>query len=531
MKRKLLLMGVVLSMFLPIGVVGQTWDPPVGSDNFWCTTTNWQRGYPTSSSTILLQAGENIIIPVGCDASVGVLGFAGGGQVTIQGSLKVYQYIVNLNSEFLKIEDGGSLVYSPTNFGYLPKITVKRNLTGANKYHYISSPIANTTIGSIFDSDLYDNIWLRNYNEPNGTWVELNTTFTLTPGIGYNYYSDQETVTATFTGNLNINNKTVSLSYGYPTSDYKGFNLIGNPFASPIDWDLVSVPSSVYSTIWVWNSSSANYITYNKTTDPTNLNGGIVPSCQGFFVQTDGIGQSLTLPYSAQVTGTNNLYKNAIPNVLSLEITSDKNSYRDEAYVAFKEQASTNSDLQFDAQKLYGLEEAPQLYTRILDKNYTINCLPSIEQVPQVPLCLESGIDATFTLKAEGMESFNGTIITLTDKKTGYSQQLNSNAEYTFEFTSGEAADRFMLSFEPVGLKEKQELNMGIYTIGNIVKIKFDEANSGTVKITGLTGQVVYSEKFSRAANLDLNTQLPEGVYLVTVTTDDKISSRKVFIK
>lgn len=527
MKRKLLLMGVVLSLLMPLGVVGQLWVGGFDNNN-WCDSRNWSGNtVPGPEATIALGPDDIVNIPVGCDVVAKILSIEDG-QLIISGTLTVSDLLESLSSTYIKIKEGGSLIYSPKN-SFQPYLTVERALTGPQKYHLISSPVENPTIGSIFSEDLYDNIWLRYYNEVTGMWVELNTTSNLAPGIGYNYISDVASVTASFAGELNIGSKTINLSYQYGNSTYKGYNLLGNPFSSAIDWDLLTKSGNVFNTVYVWKQEAGNYINWNGSSgDVTN---GIIPSCQGFFVKANALNQSITIPQSSQLHSSIGFYKNTQSNMVTCRITSDKNGYSDAAFIAFNEQATTGSDLQFDGEKMYGLEEAPQLYTKTLDNKYSINYLPSIEQVPQVPLCLESGIDATFTLKAEGMESFNGTIITLTDKKTGYSQKLNSNAEYTFDFTSGEAADRFMLSFEPVGLKEKQELNMGIYTIGNIVKIKFDEANSGTVNIAGLTGQTVYSEKFSHANNLDLNTQLAEGVYIVTVTTDDKISSRKVFIK
>lgn len=533
MKRKLLLMGVVLSMILPIGVVGQTW---VGGIGYWDVAANWNGGnVPTSSTDVTINSGTVTIRSSGGLAQAKKITVSGG-QLIIEsgGQLTANDAFSTSGSGTILIKDGGSLI----NEGFpLPEVTLERNLIGLGKYHYISSPVNAATIGSVFPIAYHNNIWLRTYKESGGIWENKLTSNSMQSNVGYSYYSNVSPVTATFAGVLNTNldaANEVDLDYAYTgTGDFKGFNLLGNPFACAIDWTKLSREDNVSSTVWVWNSVDGNYDTYtwNGSSGSGDVTNGIIPSCQGFFVRATATGKSITITKASQTHSTTALYKNSIPNELKLQITSNQNDYSDGVFVVFNEHATTGSDLQFDAEKLYGLEEAPQLYTKVLDTKYTTNCLPSIEQISEVPLCLESGIDATFTLKADGMESFNGTNITLTDKKTGYSQKLNSNAEYTFDFTSGEAADRFMLSFEPVGLKEKQELNMGIYTIGNIVKVKFDEANSGTVNITALTGQTVYSEKFSRAANLDLNTQLPEGVYLVTVTTDNKIASRKVFIK
>lgn len=522
--RKLLLMGAIVSLLIPLGVLGQIWNGSVSTS--WCNAANWTGGLPTASSDVTIYSGKTVEIPVGCDALAGNLTVLDG-VLTIYGTLTVSNQISSLSNNII-IKDGGSMVYNSTS-NYQPMVSVERIISGSNKYHYISSPVENPSIGAVFPAAQHDNIWLRNYNEAGGMWEDLSITNNMSTGIGYSFYMDEASTTATFSGKLNVGAKTVNLSYAYTDPTYEGYNLIGNPFPSAIDGDLLTRTTNVSSSVWVWNSNSGNYITWNGSAG--GLTNGIIPSCQGFFVRATALSQSITISKDDQLHGTTALYKNALPNTLVMRVTSNQNSYNDAAYVVFNEQATMESDLQFDAEKLYGLEEAPQLYTKVLDTKYTTNYLPSIEQISLVPLCLESGIDATFSFKAEGMESFNGTNITLTDKKTGFKQTLNINPVYTFDFTNDESSDRFVLGFEPLGLKEKQELNMGIYSTGNVVKVKFDELTTGDVIIAGLTGQALHHERFSKVTDLTLNTQLPEGVYLITVTTDDKTASRKVFIK
>ncbi|MDB5122543.1 MAG: C-terminal target protein [Mucilaginibacter sp.] len=97
-------------------------------------------------------------------------------------------------------------------------------------------------------------------------------------------------------------------------STISGYNLVGNPYASSIDWDTYSTTNSaagiyapnVSSTIYIYNAVSKIYATYNAG---IGVNGGshIIPSGQGFFVRSTATGASLTFneaaKTNAQVSG------------------------------------------------------------------------------------------------------------------------------------------------------------------------------------------------------------------------------------
>ena len=59
----------------------------------------------------------------------------------------------------------------------------------------------------------------------------------LSPGKGYDYY-DETDHTFTFGGMFNTDDVAVSLGYS-GTPSIHGFNLLGNPFPSGLDWDYI----------------------------------------------------------------------------------------------------------------------------------------------------------------------------------------------------------------------------------------------------------------------------------------------------
>jgi len=100
--------------------------------------------------------------------------------------------------------------------------------------------------------------------------------------------------TLTATGNLNQGSIKVKLwfrtdsvlSYTSTSGAATGFNLVGNPYASSIDWDLVSKPTGLSTSIWIYNPKLRIYAVYTPGSGGTNFNGGspnIIPTGQGFF--------------------------------------------------------------------------------------------------------------------------------------------------------------------------------------------------------------------------------------------------------
>ncbi|MDR3693257.1 putative Ig domain-containing protein [Mucilaginibacter sp.] len=135
--------------------------------------------------------------------------------------------------------------------------------------------------------------------------------------------------TITATGTLNAGTIVVhdwytpaSANIGYTiataNSAVRGYNLVGNPYPSSIDWSTFSnsnPAASIYGlnvnpTIYILNPVTKNYDTYNAATSlATGSATKIIPSGQGFFIQANLASPSLTFNESAkinaQVTGSN----------------------------------------------------------------------------------------------------------------------------------------------------------------------------------------------------------------------------------
>ena len=178
-----------------------------------------------------------------------------------------------------------------------------------------------------------------------------------------------ESSTMTATGYLNAGPITVhcwsnptSSTLNYTTTVANGsnigLNLVGNPYASSIDWDTYNTTSSstgiyasnVGTSIYILDPVSKNYGVYiaNSPFGGTNNATHIIPSGQGFFVQALATGASLTFNESAktttQVTGSNLLMGTPVASevgqYLHLKLNKD-DSQADEIFISFKSNAQS----------------------------------------------------------------------------------------------------------------------------------------------------------------------------------------------
>lgn len=189
-------------------------------------------------------------------------------------------------------------------------------------------------------------------------------------------YPVPESTTLMTTGSINtgtivvrnwfsIGLATLSFTTATPTT-YKGYNLVGNPYPSTIDWNSFSSSTSsaaIYGPhltgVIALLNPNGSYGTYSLLTHLGNNNGTrYIPSGAGFFVQADTTGSSLTFREGAktntQVTGSN-LFMGHPPTdaiadtqYLRLQMAMDS-FYNEDIVVNLNRTAKANFDVNEDA--------------------------------------------------------------------------------------------------------------------------------------------------------------------------------------
>ncbi|RYE23985.1 MAG: T9SS type A sorting domain-containing protein [Sphingobacteriales bacterium] len=279
-------------------------------------------------------------------------------------------------------------------------------------------------------------------------------------------------------------------------ADVKGFCLVGNPYASAINWEKFNrnstvARSSIYgggfpaaatsqSTIWVFNPTTKQYDTYIQKSgtivsgDTTiNINPGIatgsasnmIASGQGFFIRATSASQTLSFRENAKTTaqpvasGTLQLMSlpvefaaNEPDPLLRLKLIKDSVS-TDEVVLSFNKNTTPDFKAGEDAEDMGGTGALVSLSTLSPDSvKLAINKLPlpNIKKKVEVSLlatATASGIYKIALTELRDMPDYYE--IWLTDKFTGDSLDMHNNTVYTFNINKDIPAtldqDRFNL--------------------------------------------------------------------------------------
>jgi hypothetical protein len=265
---------------------------------------------------------------------------------------------------------------------------------------------------------------------------------------------------------------------------------------------------------------------------------------QAFFVYANAASPSVTFPNSARVHDNSvPFYKEAqAPNdvdVLYLKAQGNGRESYDLASVVFRDYTTSKYDDAYDAQKIYGDVQTPQLYTLSDDNvNLTINSLPFSDKSSTIPLNLQVFENGTgsYTLTASNLASFrSGTTIFLEDKKETKTQDLTLNPVYSFNYANGDDPARFLLHFyNPYfGINNHSQNNyLQIYSFGHDVYVKNRTENlqTGQVFLYNMMGREIAQKQLDRIQLNKYTFNLPDGYYLVRVITKDNTYTGKVYL-
>ena len=233
-----------------------------------------------------------------------------------------------------------------------------------------------------------------------------------------------------------------------------GWNLVGNPYPSPIDWDLVAGASSgldgaVYLTDNTLNSTSQNISYVANVSNPPGLFDGNLSQGQGFWVKVAAPGSgSVNLAENQKVAGQSQfLREETIPDVMAMALKQGNTI--DYATVRLHDEATAEFDSKYDAYK-FG---ASGLYITTLSKDnkqLSINALSRTACDNVVPVQIEGAVAGSYTIDFMGVESFGANRkIFLDDKVLNTRIEIGTTPQYAFTVSDiATLRDRFTLVFD-----------------------------------------------------------------------------------
>jgi hypothetical protein len=210
----------------------------------------------------------------------------------------------------------------------------------------------------------------------------------------------------------------------------------------------------------------------------------------------------------------------------------------DMAVIYFRPDATESYDMEFDAQRLGGHDDAPRLAPQTSDgTDVTIDALNFAGKNTIVPVDFsDNALSGTFNLTATKLETFrSGTGIMLEDKKTGKTQDLMSNPAYEFSYNTGDDPGRFLLHFyNPFFSLDKLSGNdfLAIYSDRNTVYIKDLSGNpeSGEVIVYNLMGKEVLRRPLEISSLNRITLNVAPGYYIVQVISGNRTTHGKVYL-
>ena len=492
------------------------------TDNNWYDADNWNTNdisYPTT----------NVTIPIG---------------------LTNYPTISTRGGECnnIVIESGATGDASLLDNGYLTingNATAQCYLTGG-VWHDISAPVKDATVNSLYFNGNPD-VWLRTYNESDNTRTYVSQLTTpMHPGQGFEVWVEAgSNVTADFVGPLQttdlILNSTSTPPLSYSGPDPHGFNLIGNPFTSAIDWDIGNWnETDMAGTVWVWDNITGNYKTRNSA-EAGDLTDGIIPAGQGFFVQATASTASFTIPMNARVHSAQAYYKNsqdknnAPPHII---FTVNKEICSDEVWITFSEEDTYDFDLGHDVREMTGFDSSPQLYLAEENEHYCIDALPPLDgETSIVSMNFKAGSDGVHILEISDLDQLPETDIILEDLLTGNVQDLRKFPVYEFEAWTYENPNRFLIHFNPITTQiNDHEVNsmINVYTWRDeIYIVRADEniSENGVVHVYDLQGRTVTKSRLKHQSINRIKIKKGNVYHVVSVVTDNEIVNKILFIK
>jgi hypothetical protein len=417
--------------------------------------------------------------------------------------------------EELTVLDGGSLLDN----GNLTATTVnvERDYSG-NVWHLISSPVTGAVSG------MYTGLYLMSHDElTNGYTDVTDIDVPLTPGQGFALWNQNGDATASYTGTL-TSTATVALTRAATGFD-NGWNLVGNPYPSSIDWEAGTgwTKNNVDGSTYCLDADgSGNWAIWNGTIG-TNGATQYIASGQGFFVAVNDAQTTGTLGFTNDVRVHDNttFFKEDPADIVKLKVSG--NNFSDETAIYFREEATAGFDSQMDAHKLPSFEEsAPYIYSTA-NQGMAINVLPEVTSVPMnVKVGTETG---TFTIEALSTGEFSE--LNLKDLSTGVITDLNSDS-YTFNYIPG-VDNRFELHFGPLGVNDLANNLYNVYSYNKEIHVMTPNTTSGNITVYDMMGKEVASQSISGTDNVISLSQ--SAHYIVKVISEEGLVTKKVYIK
>lgn len=511
---------VILCGFQTYDKIGFIWNGETSS--VWETDANWAFDVAPSASTDIIIIPDVTIDPIigsTVTASCNDIYIRSGASLTLNPGAQLTVNVTLANDGDLNLESDATGVSSLLHNTNTISANVECYLS-EDQWHGVASPLTDGLSGSFY------NTYLKYYNEFDSSWTYIiPSNISLTPGKGF-FAWDYDNVVIPYSGTLNNGDVSPALVYtSAATHGGQGWNLIGNPFPSTLEYDGSWSTSNVDATIYLYNGSQ--YVTWNGSLG-THGSGNIAPG-QAFWVHANTTSPTVIIPQNKRKHSSQAFYKDGSSNEFTLFVNGNENS--DQVYIVFNQEATLGFDANLDAYKLNGAVAAPQLFMKIGADQLAVNYIPKVES-QVIPLSLNVGEEGiyTFELGNDNFDTYSN--VYLEDLLTSELVDLKQAESYSFTAAPGDMEDRFVLHFSMISsVEDITQSGFVIYSSGSEIYFKSDRPRSGMVSVFDLAGRKVMDFNLDVINSEKIQLELNRGFYVLSYFTQKETFTAKVFIE
>ena len=558
------------------GSVSQYYPEPCQETVTW-TASGWS-GVPNINKKAIIQANYSTSLNGEFEACSVELK-AGKLIVSSNNYVKINKAITLSGTASIEVESDGNLIQVNKNIVNTSPISVKRNANlKKNDYNYWGAPVSGQNLKAFSPNTL--NTRFYTYKEANDMFVAVDPNAnSFVPGVGYairaanNLSSNTVSVPSEFKGVPNNGDISVEVK---KSSTGNGYNLIGNPYPSNIDFaKFYDDNKEVINNIaYFWTNinpnpamQGANYPSGGYINNYAILNGSggvpaTSPACnnasgsnkkcsdtpnqyikvgQGFIVQSKVMGNStVTFKNTSRSTNLTSKFFNRMSSKDSsvdkvdrfwLSLVTPLN-VENKILIAYKPDATNGFEMDYDAPHI--VIGSDSFYTLLGNEKLAIQGrkYPLVKE-DVVPLGASFYSAGTYTISLSEREGiFEGSQpVYLRDNLTGMVTNLSSSS-YSFNSNAGEYTDRFEIVYVNGTLSstDVDKNKIQVYQKENSVIIN-SPIDITKVNIIDAAGRLIYQTDV-KGKYTEINTiKFNSGVYYVVVDGVNNKTTQKILLK
>ncbi|VXB38953.1 conserved hypothetical protein [Flavobacterium sp. 9AF] len=335
------------------------------------------------------------------------------------------------------------------------------------------------------------------------------------------------------------------------TSLGKGYNLIGNPYASPIDASrFMEDNATTVGALYFWTHTAAasagvypvnNYASYTKLGGTAAAAGGsapngIIQTGQGFFVRAYDFGSATFTNFQRVNASTSTQFFKSSTNTnlhrFWLNLNNDTNSYN-QILVGYIDGATLGFDNLIDGKTLDNVNST-YIYSIINNEEYVIQgrSLP-FDDNDIVNLGLKVEIPGMYSISLENKDGlFDSQTIYIKDKYTNVIHDITQTS-YSFNSQVGTFEDRFEIVYKNVTLNTDVFINENaivLYTQNNTIFVNSEKEIIKSISIYDVLGRNLLNEKSINNKNFSVNSLevRNQGLIVKVTLTNGQVISKKI---